>query len=1019
MIDPAIEARLEALGPDHEAVFLVRFRSLVSSVRVAEIRAAAWPARRVVEEHEGYLAEDALLLRIEPRQEVPFPLRLHGERPEDSSFLERVRRASRVFLRATALAETRPRRAEQAFLSLESLFEEIGPDAAASMWLEAARTFVSLGDEDRAARSSRRLAQLARRAPVSTALLLNAVSSHRYGKTPPSDLVDVAAERVGPRAGFSLRLGVLRRHLEAGIDVPAGTMASLATAAETSGDRADVESRIDAALLGCFGLAGTWAPDGEATSVRARLADLWAHAHTSDEQGTQLRETLARALRETLADLDVPRLSAVVDVVLPARRNEDAPLLLDVTLRLLDATRSEPTTRAEDTCIRALLHLAEIAAPQLLERADEVGRALADAFEEPTSRPLLVAFLADLDTAARRSAPPFVLSEALDRASGSRLGPADTSPPPRSGLRTDHVRSLARWFPAPLVPRMARALAAHAEGPALEALTPSNALAFALALRLVGLAQDERTTVHLAEESLSLAASLARRIDPRLVSTKDLSAADPRLHLAAPDGDALLRGITFSRASLADRGALRPERWPSPALPGLSDPRETRFVLLAWVLEALEAREAGSHHLAFARIAEATPLVRAGAGRLLPSPLALRGRSSSLARLASTTVARISPTHDPSLRDVILLGSPRDLAEAFAHDLGLSPHLLPARTSPHTPHLAPRAPHVPRDLPLPDLDPARLLAALFPKHPTPAPLPLPPRDPALPRSPVIAGHVLSIGPLCELCVLARGASSPRTRIPPAVGKDEQYRALVRGRRAERARRHDVARSLEARMISAEPLAADELAFLLDDPLHASLLRHLVIAKSSLDPELPRDFSLLWTWERARGLGVVPLDYDARWLGWTAIEIVHPARLLDVAAWRAFLDDLGVKQELPQLFRDLRGVPEDELAKAESHVLAHRLAGAAALRRALQDEGFCTGPGLATRVFVHASSERALSAWFDPGSAPWPHDAALVGAFGFRDANGAGLPFTRVPWPLVCEARASIERALARAAPRAR
>ena len=154
MIDPAA-------GPDHEAVFLVRLRSLVSAVRVVEVRADAWPARRIVEQHEGSFAEDARLLRFEPREEVPFPLRLHGERPDDDlAFHERVRRASRVFLRAAALTEARPRRAEQAFQALEALFEEIGPDAAASMWLEAARVFLALGDEEHADRCLRRLARL-------------------------------------------------------------------------------------------------------------------------------------------------------------------------------------------------------------------------------------------------------------------------------------------------------------------------------------------------------------------------------------------------------------------------------------------------------------------------------------------------------------------------------------------------------------------------------------------------------------------------------------------------------------------------------------------------------------------------------------------------------------------------------------------------------------------------------------------------------------------------------------------
>ncbi|MDC0742367.1 DUF4132 domain-containing protein [Polyangium mundeleinium] len=1008
-----------AHDPDPEAVYLVRFRSLVSAVRVVEVRAEAWPARRVVEQHEGSFAEDVLLLRIEPRQEVPFPLRLHGERPEDDSHHERVRRASRVFLRATALVEARPRRAEQTFQALEALFEEIGPDAAASMWLEAARTFLALGDEEHASRALRRLARLARRAPVSAALLVAVVTSPRHGTILPGEIVDVAAEHAGSDAGLSLRLDVLRRLLEAGRDVPPGTMAALTNAAQASEDPAAAASRIDAAFLGCFGLVGTWAPAGEASLVRARLQALWAHSHASGDHGFRVRNDLAAALRTTRGALDAARLAALLDLLVPASPSDDTSLLLDVTRSLLGALARENDPSAEDICVRALLHLADVAPTNLFVHANEIGPALADAFDNPPSRPLLAALLADLDAASRHVDPSRVLSEALDRGAGARLAPAETDPPPRSGSRTRRVRSLARWLPTPLVTATLAALAASAEDAASAAVAAAPALAFVWALRLLGLAQDERTSPDLAEDTLSLAEALAQRLDPRLVTPSAVAAADPTLHLAHPDPAALLRGVAVARTSLADPGALRPERWPAPTLPGLSDPRDARFVLLAWSLSTLDAREAGTHHLTFARIADATPLARAGAGRLSPSPLALRGVSSSLARLTTTNLLRVPTADEPSLRDVVLLCAPRDLAEAFARDVGVSPRLLVEAPAPVPTHVDPTPPLVPRDLPFPDLDPARPLTALFPRRTSRNPALVPARDPALPRSPVIAGHIVSVGPRGELAVTPEGASSPLRRVPSAVRKDERYRALVRGRRAERARRHEAARLLEDRMISATPLRADELAWLLDDPLHASLLSHLVITTRPRDPGPPRDLALLWSWERARGLGVVPLDYDARWIGWTDVEIVHPARLPDAAAWRALLDELSLKQALPQLFRDLRGVPDDELDSTESNVLARRLVDAAALRRALTDEGFCTGPGLATRTFVHQPSDQNVTAWFDAGRPPWPRDAAYSGAFGFCDPNGVALAFSSVPRPLVCEARASIDRALARAAPRAR
>ena len=76
-LEPDKVLALAKKRPDLEPVFLVRFRSRQGKVRVEEVRAYAWPSQQLSLRHLGYQAEDRRLLRLEPRQPVPFPQRLY------------------------------------------------------------------------------------------------------------------------------------------------------------------------------------------------------------------------------------------------------------------------------------------------------------------------------------------------------------------------------------------------------------------------------------------------------------------------------------------------------------------------------------------------------------------------------------------------------------------------------------------------------------------------------------------------------------------------------------------------------------------------------------------------------------------------------------------------------------------------------------------------------------------------------------------------------------------------------
>src|SRR5262249_16869671 len=138
-------------------------------------------------------------------------------------------------------------------------------------------------------------------------------------------------------------------------------------------------------------------------------------------------------------------------------------------------------------------------------------------------------------------------------------------------------------------------------------------------------------------------------------------------------------------------------------------------------------------------------------------------------------------------------------------------------------------------------------------------------------------------------------------IPLKIRRSEEYQAIVRGKKDDRARGARARSALEGRMISGESIPAEDLAWFVDDEVFATPLRGLIVRPAHAASS--QSAGVLVSWDTERGLGLLPLDYDARWIGWTAIEILHPLKLADVIAWQELLLDLSLEQPLPQAFRE--------------------------------------------------------------------------------------------------------------------
>lgn len=300
-------------------------------------------------------------------------------------------------------------------------------------------------------------------------------------------------------------------------------------------------------------------------------------------------------------------------------------------------------------------------------------------------------------------------------------------------------------------------------------------------------------------------------------------------------------------------------------------------------------------------------------------------------------------------------------------------------------------------------------------RPGPLPVPEPDRTPFAESDGqlVVEGYTITFGEEGELLVAdARGKrlKSP----PPKLRKHEAYQALMRGRKDDRSRGKRARRVLEELLISGAPLQGEELAWLLQDAAYAPLLTGLIVR-----PTGQGEPGVLLACDPTRGIGLLPLDYDARWIGTPEVEITHPTRLGDLTAWQDLLVDLGLQQGLVQAFREVRNVPPAHRALTESSMLAGRDARSAAVfERVLMEEGWVVRRGIARRKLSLRNPDGTVSAadaWFDYGEYYMPSDPTTSGVFGFyRSGTRSPLKFQEVPPVLVSEAIRSLELCLAQA-----
>ncbi len=302
------------------------------------------------------------------------------------------------------------------------------------------------------------------------------------------------------------------------------------------------------------------------------------------------------------------------------------------------------------------------------------------------------------------------------------------------------------------------------------------------------------------------------------------------------------------------------------------------------------------------------------------------------------------------------------------------------------------------------------------------PVPIPKRDATpLPSGDfIIEGYTVSFGEDDGEVIIQDAKGKKLKSVPPKLRKTDDYQSLMRGRKDDRARGRRARRVLEDRMISGSPISAAEVAWLVEDAAFAELLQGLVLVPRGgpNGKQASAQSGVLASWDASRGLGFLPLDYDARWTGWLDVEIAHPMKLGDVTPWQDLLVDLGMQQGLVQVFREVKGVPLAQRNLTASSLLSNReTRSASAIERVLIESGWIARRGRARRTLSLRTDAgiSSVEAWFDYGEYYMPSDSTTTGDFGFASIPGnKPLKFSMVPEVLVSEAIRSLEVALAQA-----
>jgi len=125
-------------------------------------------------------------------------------------------------------------------------------------------------------------------------------------------------------------------------------------------------------------------------------------------------------------------------------------------------------------------------------------------------------------------------------------------------------------------------------------------------------------------------------------------------------------------------------------------------------------------------------------------------------------------------------------------------------------------------------------------------------------------------------------------------------------------------TVETWMVRSLPVPTGVIKEVWRDPSWQTALRDAVIVPLDEQGNSQRETAgFLRHGEETRGLGVVTLDGETRWLDPPAITIPHPVLLLELDDFRDFATELHIEQSISQLYRETWPKPAKLEASAKS------------------------------------------------------------------------------------------------------
>lgn len=201
-------------------------------------------------------------------------------------------------------------------------------------------------------------------------------------------------------------------------------------------------------------------------------------------------------------------------------------------------------------------------------------------------------------------------------------------------------------------------------------------------------------------------------------------------------------------------------------------------------------------------------------------------------------------------------------------------------------------------------------------------------------------------------------------VPPKVGESPQAEQLDALSDWLDEHRRDCLAAADGWMLRSLPLPAAVVAAVWPDPAWRAALENTVVrAADALGKADAKQVGFLRGADPQRGIGLVTLDGETRWVKAEAVVLPHPVLLADRDDWRELASELNLRQGVQQLLREVheRGgeragaTAVTRFANGEFEMLSH-------VSGRCKQLGYPVRGGYATCTVLEGASEVRASYW---------------------------------------------------------